>query len=527
MKSAMVVVLALMAGCSEYNPASIGDNTGNPHAGEEPDIVVSPPMLDFGKLSASNGETGYQLITIANIGDASLTIDSVSLDVDGSPFELGTIGSVLLAPGAATDLPVTFVPTTFDAVSAVVRVDSNDPDTPTVNVDLLGSAAAPEIIVDPQLYDFGSMPVGCDSGLTVTVSNEGDEDLVVDDVRLVAISDVMDVAVSGLPWTLPPEGSQTFDISYIPLDDLADEVLVEVLSNDPERPSVVTTLTGTPTPVPEQIDHFIQGGIWDQVDIMITLSEYFTCPSSMEEELHQLMDAAEEILDGLNDLEVDYQIMVNTAVNGCHNGQIVRPDTPNQVVALQDAIYGHSLSPDALEVALSALEMTGVGQCNEGFLREESLVKIISVADSDDMSNMTVEDYADGMKALAPNMLYSSVSGKPPKACSPDAFPGVRFEEATELMFGVQEDICDEYWTDHVVNIVHDFTGGIGAPELGSFVLTQQPIVDTIVVRVDLVENNDWSYDATSNSVVFDPDAWPDKLAEIDVEYDVVTNCEQ
>lgn len=525
------VVLALMAGgCNEYTPQAIGSSADEPIDERGPQISVDPLMVDFGTLSSLEGQQGQRLVTVTNLGDENLTITGLSLEdvlFTASPFTLGSIGATVLEPGGSTEVPVGFAPSTFDPAIATIRIDSDDPQSPTVVVDVNGNAAAPVIAVDPEVYDFGNVPVGCDGELQVTVSNVGQETLVVDEVALVAASESMDVIVQGLPWTVAPSASETFDVSYVPPNDTSDSAMVRLASNDPTRPEVLASLSGSPLPLVSQMDHFIQGGLWDKVDIMLTLSEYFTCPSSMEDELHELMDAAGAILDGLNASGLDYQIMVNTNLDGCHNGAIVTNTTPDQVNALQNAIYGHSLSPDTLEVARSGLSRTGAGDCNEGFVREDSLVKVIAIADSDDLSPGSVEDYVDQMNILAPGIIYSTVSGPPPDACSPDAFAAPRLLDAATMMFGVQENICDANWTDHVVDIVMDFAGGVAAPESGSFTLTDSPIVDTIEVQVDGVVVSNWAYDASVNAVVFDDGTWPQKLSTIDVSYDLASDCDQ
>jgi hypothetical protein len=525
--SRATLVLALMAlGCTENGINSIKDDVTDPSTGKAPDIAVSPGTVDFGSVSASQGLSEFALVTIANIGDDDLTITGVSLDLDGTPFELGSPGSVLLPPGGATEIPVTFAPFSDEPSSAVLYVDSNDPDTPTAVVDLLGIGTAPRIAVSPEKYDFGEVLVGCDNELTVTVENIGSEELVVDGVSFVDAPDEMTLGVADLPWALLPGTSQQFTVNYGPFDTLPDGSLVEISSNDPDRPQVMSSLTGSATPAPSADDHFIQGGIFDQIDVLITVSEYFTCPSSMEEEMAELLASAEAVLDTLNDSGVDFQIMVVTNTNGCHNGDIITPDTPDQLARFQDALYGHTLSPDALLIATKGMEMTAAGMCNEGFLREDSLTSIISVADTDDTSNDTVENYAMDMQAMAPNLVYNSVSGPPPSACSPYAWPGIRFEQVSNLLYGRQESICDANWTDHLVSLVLDAADGTSVPELGSFELSEDPVEETIVVLVDSVENHNWTYNPATNSVDFAAGQWPAKLATVDISYDVQATCE-
>jgi hypothetical protein len=528
-RTILLVALATAAGCNEYNPTSF-HTTDAPRDATAPRIAVNPTFVDFGVVSALTGESRRSDVTVTNLGDEPLTLTGLSLedlDFSMSSFQLGQIGSTVLEPGGSTTFTVTFAPQELDGAAATVRVESDDPLSPTVVVDVVGNSAAPVINVSPEVYDFGGVAVGCEGELTVTVTNDGQEQLTVDEVELVTASDALDLAVAGLPWQLAPGAVQTFQVGYAPPDDIPDSAMIRVISNDPARPELLANMTGAPPPAVSQLDRFVQGGKWDKVDIMLTVSEYFTCPSSMADEMAQLLGSASTVLDALNDSGLDYEIMVTTSLDGCHNDQIITRDTPNAVAAFQDALYGHSLSPNSLEVAVAGLSRTGAGDCNEDFGRPEALLKVISIADTDDVSSQAVSYYTDQMSALVPGVIYSTVSGPPPSACSPYAWPATRLEEAANNLFGVQMSICDANWTDHIVDIVLDFAGGIEAPESGAFDLTNEPVPSSIEVFVDGAPSVDWTYDATANTVVFNEGTWPLKLSVIDVTYDLLADCDQ
>jgi hypothetical protein len=111
-----------------------------------PDISLSPGFLDFENVII--GQTSLaQTLTITNTGTADLIINTI--EITGTPptmFEAGqgaTNGCVLpdatLTPGASCTLDVIFAPTAIGDQEALLYVNSNDPDTPRVQVSLSGT----------------------------------------------------------------------------------------------------------------------------------------------------------------------------------------------------------------------------------------------------------------------------------------------------------------------------------------------------------------------------------------------------
>ncbi|MFT4621360.1 MAG: hypothetical protein ACI8PZ_000012 [Myxococcota bacterium] len=107
-----------------------------------PDILVEPPLLDFGALAA--GETVEGMFTITNVGDGVLTLGEPSLGVGSDAFTLDAPSLIDIAPGLSVETFVEYSPVTGADVG-VVLVPSNDPDTPVAEVDLRGQLLAPDI----------------------------------------------------------------------------------------------------------------------------------------------------------------------------------------------------------------------------------------------------------------------------------------------------------------------------------------------------------------------------------------------
>lgn len=194
---------ALAPACIEYNPK------GDEPVVEGPSIVVDPEAVDFGVLEL--GEEASAVITITNIGDATLTLGA--LDIVGSDaFTLTATGTAsTLEPGASTETLVTFSP--MDAIDAgALRVLSDDPMRPEVDVPLDGALDTPMLVFSPAPLEFGVLSVGETATETVTMSNVGAARLDVSTMLLTGEAFSADLPVE--PFSLDPGASTTLDVTF-------------------------------------------------------------------------------------------------------------------------------------------------------------------------------------------------------------------------------------------------------------------------------------------------------------------------
>jgi hypothetical protein len=108
---------------------------------------------------------------------------------------------------------------------------------------------APDILVGPPSWDFGTLDPGASAELELSISNTGDAMLVVTDVTYSASSgelslDRMLGSNGSLPWRIDPGASLPVKVSYTPADDSADSGVVLVSSNDPDEATAEATQVG-------------------------------------------------------------------------------------------------------------------------------------------------------------------------------------------------------------------------------------------------------------------------------------------
>jgi hypothetical protein len=82
--------------------------------------------------------------------------------------------------------------------------------------------------------------------------------------------------------------------------------------------------------------------------------------------------------------------------------------------------------------------------------------------------------------------------------------------------------VCETDWASHLEALVD-----ASAADLSSFELTEWPVEESIVVRVDgVVVTTGWSYDEADRSINFEESAIPEGGSTIEVEYALFGDCE-
>jgi hypothetical protein len=139
-----------------------------------PDITVEPGMLE---VTLDQGDTATRTITVGNVGAADLNWSLGEVTSAGWLSQSLTGGAV--APSTEIDVLLTFDATGLmpgAIYTTVLRVSSDDPDEPQLDVPVTLTLTAPDITVEP-----GMLVVTLDPGdtatRTLTVGNVGVADL--------------------------------------------------------------------------------------------------------------------------------------------------------------------------------------------------------------------------------------------------------------------------------------------------------------------------------------------------------------
>jgi photosystem II stability/assembly factor-like uncharacterized protein len=200
--------------------------------------------LDFGTVCDGRA---YLTLRVYNIGVADLVISSVRRLMGSTGFSvLPSPGLPLaLAAGEEIDFTISFTPTTpgsFEA--ATIRIVSNDPTAPDVDLAAVALAGAPALeLVLPDRGDFGEVCTGSFVDRGLVINNRGPCPLRVSSI-ISSGADFVAPGVSFYPLFVAAGDSIEVPIRFEPTSVGLKSATLTVTSNDPAGPKQVR-VTGT------------------------------------------------------------------------------------------------------------------------------------------------------------------------------------------------------------------------------------------------------------------------------------------
>jgi len=211
----------------------------------EPAIEVAPTSLYFGNVTV--GESFSKTITISNQGESELEIDQLS--TDNADFEINTdnCSNTNLPAGQSCIVTVIFKPSNPGRQKATLQIPSNDPDTATVEVSLIGKGIEsnePDIEVTPMYYGFGRITIGESSdSATITISNQGKGSL---EIGVLSVDNTdFNLDTGNCSETRLAAGeSCTVTVTFTPSVVKRQNAILLIPSNDPDTEMVEVGLTG-------------------------------------------------------------------------------------------------------------------------------------------------------------------------------------------------------------------------------------------------------------------------------------------
>ncbi len=230
-----------------------------------PDISVTDSIApvddlatDFGNVTEAT--TSDQTITISNLGNADLVMgDLAMLDTLASPFSIfaDNCSSQTVVAAASCTVTVRFAPVTAGAFSDSFDIPSNDSDEASVTFNLGGTGTSipvADITVTDQIapandlqIPFTDLTVAGSSDQTVTITNDGNADLVIGNVAqanvLATPFSVINDNCSG--QTLAAAASCTLVVRFAPTAAGIFNDSFDIPSNDPDESSVTVNVSAT------------------------------------------------------------------------------------------------------------------------------------------------------------------------------------------------------------------------------------------------------------------------------------------
>jgi hypothetical protein len=222
-----------------------------------PLIQVTSPVV-FGETY--RGTLRTMGLPITNLGPGELAV--TSLVIEGDTNDVFSVAapdlSTPLAPLADPDdsEPAYLVVLSYQPLdaapnglfdTAILKIHSNDPDTPVTSVDLTGISVAPQIVLLPATVDFGAVALGqIAERQTVEIHKTGFGDLLVTDVTYAADGPYVITVEPSVPSSVTLGGDPLrIHIDYTPTEVGQLPIFaINVHSNDLSNPAAVISVLG-------------------------------------------------------------------------------------------------------------------------------------------------------------------------------------------------------------------------------------------------------------------------------------------
>ncbi len=244
----------------------------------EPDITVTDSIAPVDDLALWFGDVtefsfSEETITVTNDGDADLIIgtipsallEDISTGIAQYTVEVDNCSGQTLTPAANCTLTVRFSPLSTGIKAVTLAISSNDPFENPVDFLLRGTglgAAVADITVtdsiapvDDLQIAFGNVSQGAFSEEMVTISNDGNADLLIGNIAtqniLIAPFSILNNTCSST--TVVPAANCTFTVRFEPTSAINSNDNFDIPSNDTDEATVTVTLSGigTVTQVPD------------------------------------------------------------------------------------------------------------------------------------------------------------------------------------------------------------------------------------------------------------------------------------
>jgi hypothetical protein len=189
--------------------------------------------------SSVTGIPVQKVLTIINDGESTLNIGSLTIDGDdAAEFSVSAVGDDTLEPDESTTVTVTYTPTVYGPVAAVLHI-ANDSEGDLASFDLnLAGTGLPPITVSQSgtaVLDGGSVSI---MGLlsdsvnrTFTITNKGLDTLTLGAITLDG-ADAANFTVGALgQTTLETDESTTFTITFLSDDDVAKTAEIHIANS--------------------------------------------------------------------------------------------------------------------------------------------------------------------------------------------------------------------------------------------------------------------------------------------------------
>lgn len=269
-----------------------------------PQITV--PVTEYNYGIVAIGDSATWNCVIQNTGTAPLVITNLIVPNAVPIFHYSNFPQNI-EPGNYIEIPLIYKPTESGNLNTTLVVESNDPITAQVDLNLTGEAVmvGPHIQLVENNHDFGTIRSGATKMWFLQISNDGNEPL---EVSSINFDDSHFYLVNTIIFPLTVSVLETIDVGiwFHPDSDVTISSFATITHNDPLQGPLSVNLTGTGI----QQDYPIGSQFWN-----------YTINTSWDNSIKGIAPIQDVSGDGINDVIIASEDGYTRCFNGNSAGQ--------------------------------------------------------------------------------------------------------------------------------------------------------------------------------------------------------------
>jgi len=207
-----------------------------------PEINIPITEHNYGVVTVGTSEI-WQMV-VQNTGNSNLEI--TNLVIPGSAPVFTTFAPPqTITPGNSINIPLAYMPTEAGSLDVTISVESTDPITPSVDVNLTGEAVnpGPSLYIPYDVYDYGDVREHATTRWYLEIQNIGDATLTIDNI--ISNDGVYSIDESVIfPLNIAPLGTSLVGVWFNPIKSGPYPGELTINNNDPANNPYSVNLEG-------------------------------------------------------------------------------------------------------------------------------------------------------------------------------------------------------------------------------------------------------------------------------------------